>query len=255
MRLICWNVNGLRAVYKKGLMEWIKKEDADIFCFQETKVAPEQVPSEILTLPGYEPHFVSPAGRSGYSGVGMLCRKRPNKVENGLGIDRFDIEGRSIVAHYDDFVLYNIYFPNGKASPERLKFKLDFYSEFLDIVKEVRKKKEVVVCGDVNTAHKEIDLARPKENSKISGFLPVEREWLDRFMASGFIDTYRHYDTSSGVYSYWDIKTRARERNVGWRIDYFFIGDGLMPRLRSAFILKDVQGSDHCPVGIDLDAN
>lgn len=234
-------------------MEWIGREVADIYCFQETKVAPELVPAEILALPGFEHHFVASADRPGYSGVGMLYRKRPNKIEDGLGIDRFDREGRSIVAHYDDFVLYNIYFPNGKASPERLKFKMDFYREFLDKVNDVRKKKEVVVCGDVNTAHKEIDLARPKENSKISGFLPEEREWIDKFVASGFIDTYRHFDDSPGVYSYWDIKTGARERNVGWRIDYFYISEGLLPKLRSAFILKDVQGSDHCPVGIELD--
>jgi len=225
-----------------------------VFCFQETKVSPDQVPSDILTLPGYHPHFISSAERSGYSGVGIMSRKRPNKIEDGLGIDRFDREGRTIVAHFDKFVLYNIYFPNGKASTERLRYKMDFYQEFLAIVNEVRRKKEIVVCGDVNTAHKEIDLARPKENSKISGFLPEERAWMDQFVASGFVDTYRYFDASPGAYSFWDIKTRARERNVGWRIDYFFISTGLLPKLRSAFIRQDVQGSDHCPVGIDLDA-
>jgi len=253
LRLICWNVNGLRAVHKKGLSDIIRKEDADIFCFQETKVSPDQVPSDILSYPGYHPHFISAADRSGYSGVGMLSRKRPNKIEDGLGIDRFDREGRTIIAHYDEFVLYNIYFPNGKASPERLRYKMDFYQEFLAIVNEVKRKKEVVVCGDVNTAHKEMDLARPKENSKISGFLPEERAWMDKFVASGFVDTYRQFDSSPGAYSFWDIKTRARERNVGWRIDYFFISEGLLPKLRSAFIQPEVQGSDHCPVGIDLD--
>ncbi|OPY34462.1 MAG: exonuclease III [Methanomassiliicoccales archaeon PtaU1.Bin124] len=253
MKLLCWNVNGVRAAYNKGLLRWIEDEKADVYCLQETKASKEQVPKGLCDLPGYSSHFVSNEGKGGYSGVGLITKKEPNKIVDGLGIDRFDREGRSIVAHYDDFVLYNVYFPNGKASAERLRFKMDFYEQFLAIVNEMKKHKGVVICGDVNTAHKEIDLARPKENSKISGFLPEERGWMDSLVASGFVDTYRHFDPSPERYSWWDLKTGARQRNVGWRIDYFLISDDLLPKLRSAFIQKDVMGSDHCPVGIELD--
>jgi exodeoxyribonuclease-3 len=171
-----------------------------------------------------------------------------------MGVDRFDGEGRIIIATYPGFVLYNIYFPNGKASSERLRYKMDFYEAFLEIAtKRVRKGDNIIVCGDVNTANKEIDLARPKENQKISGFLPEEREWLDRFVAAGFVDTYRVFDLSPEKYTWWDMKTKARERNVGWRIDYFYVSKGLLPNLREAFILESVQGSDHCPVGIEVE--
>jgi exodeoxyribonuclease III len=253
MRLLCWNVNGIRAVYKKGLMEWIDREKADIFCFQETKATVEQLPDDLRSMSSLNSYFVSSQDKGGYSGVALLSRKKPLKIVEGLGIERFDREGRVLVAHYDDFVLFNVYFPNGKASKERLQFKMDFYEEFLRIVSDVQKNQEVVICGDVNTAHKEIDLARPKENEKISGFLPEERAWMDRLVAIGFVDTFRQFDDSPKKYTFWDMKTRARERNVGWRIDYFYISQDLLPRLRSSFIEEDVMGSDHCPIGIELD--
>jgi exodeoxyribonuclease-3 len=175
-------------------------------------------------------------------------------VKQTFGASKFDDEGRIIQADYGSFILFNIYFPNGKASPERLKYKMDFYEAFLQEMKKLMKKgKKIVVCGDVNTAHKEIDLARPKENSKVSGFLPQEREWIDRLLAAGFIDTMRIFDQSPGRYTWWDMVSRARDRNVGWRIDYFYVGENLKNNVKSAYILPDVTGSDHCPVGLEMD--
>jgi exodeoxyribonuclease III len=230
------------------------KESPDILCVQETKAMAEQLPEGLRNVPGYHSYFVSPKEKGGYSGVALYTKTEPDQVEFGMGVDRFDDEGRIIVATYPGFVLYNIYFPNGKASSERLRYKMDFYEAFLEIAtKRVRKGENIVVCGDVNTAHKEIDLARPKENQKISGFLPEEREWMDRFVAAGFADTYRVFDQSPEKYTWWDMKTKARERNVGWRIDYFYVSKGMLPNLREAFILESVQGSDHCPIGIAVD--
>jgi exodeoxyribonuclease-3 len=165
----------------------------------------------------------------------------------------FDREGRIIVADFEKFILLNIYFPNGKSSPERLEYKLEFYNAFLDyIIKLKNKQKNLIICGDVNTAHTELDLARPKENEKFSGFLPIEREWIDKFLSHGFVDTFRIFDKNPGNYTWWDFKTRARERNVGWRIDYFIISDSLIGNLQTAFINPDVMGSDHCPIGIEI---
>jgi exodeoxyribonuclease III len=254
MRILCWNVNGLRAAHKKGFLNWMSKESPDILCVQETKAMAEQLPEGLRDVPGYCSYFVSPKEKGGYSGVALYTKTEPDKVEYGMGVERFDDEGRIIVATYPGFVLYNVYFPNGKASSERLRYKMDFYEAFLDIAtKRVRKGESIVVCGDVNTAHKEIDLARPRENQKISGFLPEEREWMDRFVAVGFVDTYRVFDQSPEKYTWWDMKTKARERNVGWRIDYFYVSKGMLPKLRQAFILESVQGSDHCPIGIEVD--
>ncbi len=252
--MLCWNVNGIRAAHKKGFLDWMVKESPDILCVQETKAMAEQLPDGLRDVPGYRSFFVSPKEKGGYSGVALYTKTEPDKVEFGMGADRFDDEGRIIAATYPGFVLYNVYFPNGKASPERLRYKMDFYEAFLEIAaKRVRKGDNIIVCGDVNTAHKEIDLARPKENQKISGFLPEEREWMDRFVAAGFVDTYRVFDHSPDRYTWWDMKTKARERNVGWRIDYFYVSKGLLPNLREAFILESVQGSDHCPIGIEVD--
>lgn len=256
MKLECWNVNGLRAAQKKGFIDFVWKEEPDILCVQEAKAEKDQLSKELKHLAGYRFYITAPKDEKdkGWSGVALYSKPKPRRIEYGFGEERFDNEGRTIVAHYQDFVLLNIYFPNGKASEERLRYKLDFYQAFLDFVKElIHQGNQVVVCGDVNTAHKEIDLARPRENSRISGFLPEERAWLDRFIDAGLIDTYREFDPSPQRYSWWDIKTRARERNVGWRIDYFYISEGLRPRLRDAFILSEVQGSDHCPIGIVLD--
>ncbi len=250
MKILSWNVNGIRAVYKKGFVDFVKKENPDILCLQETKATKEQIPEEIKSLP-FEQYYVSSSKRKGYSGVGLLTKVRPEKVKEGLGIEEYDVEGRVIEADFKDFILFNVYFPNGKQSKERLDFKLRFYNDFLDIVNRLKDSgKGVIICGDVNTAHREIDLARPKENEKVSGFLPVEREWIDKLIAYGFIDTFRMFNKDGGNYTWWDYKSRARERNVGWRIDYFFVSENIKSRVKDAFILSDVYGSDHCPIGI-----
>jgi len=250
--MLSWNVNGLRAIVAKGFLDWLAQDQPDILCLQETKATADQLPAVVKEVPGYHTFWAS-GERAGYSGVAILSKRQPVTVRVGFGVERFDNEGRTQVADYGDFLLYNVYFPNGKASAERLHYKLEFYEAFLDHVRELLAAgKRIVVCGDVNTAHKEIDLARPKENEKVSGFLPEERAWIDRFLASGFVDTFRMFTAEGGHYSWWDYKSRARERNVGWRIDYFFVSQNLAERVKSAFILPQVMGSDHCPVGIEL---
>lgn len=252
MRILSWNVNGIRAVQKKGFLEWFRKEDPDILCLQETKAHPSQLDDALLKVPGYGA-FWSSAEKKGYSGVALYSRSEPLKVEYGLGKKEFDSEGRTIMADYGKFVLFNIYFPNGGAGNKRVPFKMDFYDIFFKKARALRKKgRDLVICGDVNTAHTEIDLARPRENVKNTGFLPEERAWVTRFLQAGYIDTFRHFEKGPGHYTWWDYYTGARERDVGWRIDYFFINRELLPKLRKAFILKQVMGSDHCPVGIEI---
>jgi exodeoxyribonuclease-3 len=253
MVLLSWNVNGLRAAHKKGFLGWLLKARPDILCLQETKSSEDQLPDALRRVEGYEAYFAS-AEKKGYSGVGLYSRMKPGSVRQGWGDARFEKEGRVLAADYGRFMLCNIYFPNGKASRERLDYKMAFYDSFLDwCVKKRGLGKSLIVCGDVNTAHREIDLARPRENEKVSGFLPEERDWIDRFLAGGFMDSFRLLHAGQKEqYTWWDLKSRARERNVGWRIDYFFISDDLAPSLKSAFILPDVTGSDHCPVGIEL---
>jgi len=252
MRLLSWNVNGLRAVHRKGFLDWFLAERPHVLCLQETKASEEQLPPELINVTGYQSYFRS-GKRKGYSGVALYTRVKPRKVDFGFGVERFDVEGRTIAADYGPFILLNVYFPNGGASEERLQYKLDFYDDFLDYLDGLRRRrKKVVLCGDVNTAHKEIDLARPKQNVNNTGFLPEERAWITRLIEHGFIDTFRMFDKEPGNYSWWDMKTRSRERNVGWRIDYFFVSKNLKKNLKAAYILPEVMGSDHCPVGIDL---
>jgi len=252
VRILSWNVNGIRAAYKKGILNWFSKEQPDILCIQETKAMKEQLPQDLLNVNGYTSYFSS-AERKGYSGTATYTKVNPVKVANGIGIKKFDSEGRFLITEFDEFILFNIYFPNGKAKKERLQYKMDFYEAFLKYLQKLLKQdKKIVICGDVNTAHKEIDLARPKANEKISGFLPEEREWVDKLLDAGFIDTLRVFNQKPEQYTWWDMMTRARDRNVGWRIDYFFISDNLKDNLKNAFILPEVMGSDHCPVGIEL---
>lgn len=253
MKLISWNVNGIRAIHKKGFVEWLTKESPDILCLQETKAHPEQLPDDLLNVAEYKSYFSSSVVKKGYSGVAIYTKLEPIKVEHGFGIKKFDDEGRIIIAEYKEFVLMNIYYPNGKASDERLKYKMDFYDAFLTFSnKLVKKGKKLVICGDVNTAHKEIDIARPKENENTSGFLKLERDWMDKFVGDGYVDTFRVFNQEPDQYTWWDLVTRARERNVGWRIDYFFISENFKKSLKNAFILPDVMGSDHCPIGIEI---
>jgi len=255
MRFLSWNVNGIRAAQKKGLSEWILQQNADVICLQETKAREEQVPMPLRYPKGYSAYFAS-SERGGYSGIAMYFRHQPLMLERGVGIKKFDVEGRVIRADYPMFTLFNVYFPNGGASTERLNFKLEFYDRFLAHIESLRKTgKSIIVCGDVNTAHKEIDIARPKENVNNSGFMPIERAWLDKLIEHGYVDTFRMFNHDGGQYTWWDMKTAARERNVGWRLDYFFASEDLKDRIRSAYIMPEVLGSDHCPVGLDVDVN
>ncbi|MBF0122506.1 MAG: exodeoxyribonuclease III [Candidatus Omnitrophica bacterium] len=251
MRLISWNVNGIRAVQKKGFLDWFKTENPDILCLQEIKAEREQLDEELRNVPGYHSFWCS-AQKKGYSGVAVYAKEKPCSVEYGLGNKEFDSEGRTIIADFDRFVLFNIYFPNGGAGNKRVPFKMAFYDFFFKKAEELRKKgRHIIVCGDVNTAHEEIDLARPKENQKNTGFLPDERAWVTKFIQAGYADTFRQLNKEGGHYSWWDYKTGARARNVGWRIDYFFVSQAFLPYVKKAFILKNVMGSDHCPVGIE----
>jgi exodeoxyribonuclease-3 len=253
MKFLSWNVNGIRAADKKGLFQWFTKEKPDVLCLQEIKAQKEQLPMHLRNTPGYY-LYINSAERKGYSGVATYSRQKPLDAKTGFGFEKFDKEGRILITKYSEFILFNIYFPNGKKNQERLDYKLDFYDTFLGYADNLKAKgKNILVCGDFNTAHKEMDLARPKENEKISGFLPVERAWIDTFIDHGYIDTFREFNKQPEQYSWWDMKTRARERNVGWRIDYFFVNKDFMKHVKNAFILQDVLGSDHCPVGIEIE--
>lgn len=251
-KIVSWNVNGIRAIHRKTNYEWFKDYKPDIICIQETKANIEQLTKPQKNIEGYHSYFES-AQRKGYSGVAVFSKEEPKEVIYGLGKEVFDKEGRTLQMVYDNFVLFNIYFPNGKASKERLEFKMAFYEEFLNKTRTLLDKgHKVIVCGDVNTAHKEIDLARPKENSKTSGFLPMEREWIDEFLKAGFKDSLRMFHDEPELYTWWDYKTKARERNVGWRIDYFFISSNMKDDIKDAKIHDQIFGSDHCPIEIEL---
>ncbi|MBU1118767.1 exodeoxyribonuclease III [Patescibacteria group bacterium] len=253
MKILSWNVNGIRAAYKKGILDFLKNEKPDILCVQEIKAKEDQLPKKLIAPQGYVTCW-NPAEKKGYSGTAIFSRIKPTRVKTDFGEKSpLSQEGRVIEAEYDRFILFNVYFPNGKKDADRLTFKMDFYKAFLHYIDRLKKKgKKIIFCGDVNTAHTEKDIARPKENSKRSGFLPMERAWIDTVIKHGYVDTFRKYNTKPDQYSWWDLKTRARERNVGWRIDYFFVSKNCMPYVKDAFILKDVFGSDHAPVGVTL---
>lgn len=254
MKIYSWNVNGLRAVQRKKVFpQYLYEVDADIFCVQETKSHPAQLTEDVKTPNGYQSYFSS-AEKKGYSGVATYVKQAPLKVQEHWGQEEYQQEGRILQLVYDTFTLYNIYFPNGRASAERLQYKMQFYQDFLrHLSSAIKEQPNILICGDINTAHKEIDLARPKENAKKSGFLPEERAWMDELVAAGFVDTLRHFNQAPDIYTFWDTFTRARERNVGWRIDYFFASTNLLPRIKNAAVHADVMGSDHCPVSVTLD--
>ena len=238
---------------KKLCGDWELAEQADIVCIQETKAHVDQLTSEILVDHGYHAYWHS-GERRGYSGVATFCKEEPYFVQEGLGIDRYDAEGRVLVTEHDGFLLYNIYFPNGQKDDIRLKYKLDFYDDLLPIINEqVESGNNVIVAGDWNTAHHPIDLARPKENIKTSGFMPIEREKLDEYVEHGWADTFRLFHDEPDQYSWWSYRMGARARNVGWRIDYFFVNSELAELCVDADIHQDVMGSDHCPVSLELD--
>ncbi|MBZ0263202.1 exodeoxyribonuclease III [bacterium] len=253
MKIISWNVNGYRAQWKKGFEEKLQESNADIYCIQETKAWTEKLTKAQLQPLDYKALFSRPE-KSGYSGVATFTRPEPVSVVEDFGEEQFNREGRVLITEYDKFTLANIYFPNGKSRAERLKYKMDFYEKTLEIFSGMTKQgKNVIVCGDYNTAHKPIDLARPKANEKISGFLPEEREWIDRWIAAGFVDIFREFNDKPEQYTWWDMRTRARDRNIGWRIDYHFVSERMKDAVTSAWIEAEVMGSDHCPLGIEFD--
>ncbi len=254
MKIISWNTNGLRATYKQGHFDPLFAEyNPDMVCLQETKAMTEQLPDSVRDVFGYESYFAWPTLKKGYSGVAIYTRETPITVAYGIGLPALDDEGRTITAEYADFYLITCYFPNGGGGPERLQYKLDFYDQFLIYIEKLQKKKPVVFCGDVNTAHTEIDLARPKENAENTGFLPIERAWMDKLIAKGWVDVHRALNPDlKDVYTYWDQKTKARDRNVGWRIDYFFVSPILLKKVQGFETLAEYYGSDHCPILLDI---
>lgn len=251
-KLLCWNINGIRAIKNKGFLEWFRKESPDILCLQETKAQPDQLDADLKEVKGYSVYWNYPE-KKGYAGVAVYTRDKPQEVKYDFGKAAMDLEGRVIMVQYPEFTLFNVYFPNGGAGNKRVPYKMEFYDVFLNYADSlVKAGQKLIVAGDLNTAHKEIDLARPKENVKNTGFLPEERAWMDKFVAHGYIDTFRFFHKEPEQYTYWDMKTGARARNVGWRIDYFFVSKNLLPMVTSAFITPDVMGSDHCPIGMVL---
>lgn len=255
LTILSWNVNGIRAAERKGFLPWLTKSGAEIVGIQETKVSDPNVLSEELRHPdGYHTYWNCSVKKKGYSGVAAYSKLEPKTVQTEFGPGLLSDEGRMIECDYGSFLLINLYIPNGGMGEDRLSYKLKFYHQLLDYLVALKKRgKKIVFCGDINTAHHEIDLAHPKENVHRSGFMPVEREWLDKFEAAGFIDTFRVFHPAEpGHYTWWDQRTGARARDIGWRIDYFYISPNLKSHLRDAFILKKVLGSDHCPIGITL---
>ncbi len=252
IRIASWNVNGLRAIHRKGFTDFLKQNNFDILCLQETKIPLEKIPQELLCLDGYFSYFSS-AEKPGYSGVAIYSKIKPLQSGNSFGILRFDIEGRVLRLDFKDFILFNTYMPNGGREMKRLGYKLDFYDSFLKYLEGlINEGRKVILTGDINTAHRAIDLARPKQNGKNTGFLPQERAWIDRLLEAGFTDAFRFFNKEPGNYTWWDYKTKARERNVGWRLDYFFASNNLLHELRNSEILHQIPGSDHCPIVLEL---
>jgi len=252
LSLLSWNINGIRAVAKKGFLDWMKTNPGDIIAIQKIKATVEQLSDEILNISNYNSYFNS-AVRKGYSGVGVYSNIEPKTIINGFNIEKFDKEGRVLRCDYDNFILLNIYYPNGGMNDERLRYKLEFYDAFLTYTNNLRDQgNNLVICGDLNTAHKPIDIARPKENEKISGFLPIERQWIDKFLDNGYVDTFRMFNKEPDNYTWWSYRTRARDRNVGWRLDYFFVNEEFKNHVVDSYMLSDVMGSDHCPIGLKI---
>jgi len=247
-----WNVNGLRAVLNKDFVSVINSEKPDILGLQETKLQEHQIPPELAGLAGYRDYW-SHAHRKGYSGTAVFSAFTPLRVEHGIGVEEFDTEGRVLILEYERFILFNIYFPNGQKDDERLDYKLRFYDRMLEVMQAKRESgKMVIVTGDYNTAHHPIDLSNPKENEKTSGFLPIERAWLDKIVEHGWVDSFRVFHPEPQRYSWWSYRAGARPRNVGWRIDYFFVDAEHQSWVKDANIRDDIMGSDHCPVTLTI---
>lgn len=253
MKLLSWNVNGYRAVSQKTFPQWLADSGADAVCLQETKASPDQLTDADLNPGGYLGVWNASTVKKGYSGTATLLKTPPLSVSLGLPDERFRGEGRLVCTEHPGFYLFNVYFPNSGRGDDRLAFKMGFYDVFLAHAQALRSHKPIVLCGDLNTAHTPLDIHDPARNAHSPGFLPQEREWMDRLVAAGYVDTFRLFTAEGGHYTWWDYLTKARERNAGWRIDYFFVSEELRPRVRRAWIEAEVTGSDHCPVGLELD--
>ena len=256
MKIVTWNVNGLRAVLNKGAGDWWRSQNLDVLCLQEIKTLPEQLNDEQLAYFDGAQAIWNPANRKGYSGVATFLWTEALTSQAGWGEERFDQEGRVIQTRFPGFTLFNIYFPNGQRDHGRLQYKLDFYARLLELCDQMHAQGEcIILTGDFNTAHREIDLRNPKQNAKTSGFLPEERAWIDQYLAHGFVDVYRQLYPDREQYTWWTYISNARARNVGWRLDYFLVSENLAGRVKDVVILDQVMGSDHCPVLLELDLN
>lgn len=257
MKFLSWNVNGIRAAQRKGFSAFLKKAKPDIIGLQEIKISDTAREAAEFDFADYEEYW-NPARRPGYSGTAVLARKQtsdltPQKAVNGFGAAEFDQEGRAQTLEFAKFYFVNLYFPNANHELSRLAYKLKFNEAFLKYVKKLEKKKPLVICGDFNVAHREIDIARPKDNVGNAGFTPAERSWMDKFTRAGLVDTFRHFNKNKIQYTWWTYRFGARERNIGWRIDYFLLSSKLIKQVKSAYILDKVAGSDHCPVGLEIE--
>jgi len=252
MKITTWNVNGYRAILRKNALEWVSEVDPDVICFQETKLQLDQINDDEASINSYNAVWHS-AERKGYSGVVTFHKDQPIEVEKGIGIEKFDSEGRVIRSKFEDFYLYNIYFPNGGSGNKRVPFKLEFYEKLLEICDDLHKAGEnIIITGDFNTAHNEIDLANPKANEKNTGFLPEEREWIDLYLEHQFVDVFRELYPEREDYTWWTYRYNAREKDIGWRLDYFLVSESLMAKVEDVIIHDDIMGSDHCPVSLSL---
>jgi exodeoxyribonuclease-3 len=253
MKIITWNVNGIRAALGKNALDWAFEQKPDALCLQEVKAREEQLDDEqraALKLP----YVWNAAQRPGYSGVATFFKNQPDEIKPGLGEDKFDVEGRVIQTVWNGIRLFNIYFPNGQRGHDRVEYKLEFYAYLLELCAKLHKRGEqIIITGDFNTAHMPIDLKNPKENEKTSGFLPEEREWVQKFLDAGFVDAYRRLYPDKVEYTWWTYRLNARQRGIGWRLDYFLVSDALMPRVKDVVVYDKVMGSDHCPVELTLD--
>jgi exodeoxyribonuclease-3 len=254
VKITTWNVNGIRAALGKGVAEWWRTENPDVLCLQEIKALPEQLTEvQMAEFDEYEAVW-NPAQRKGYSGVATFTIDKPLENISGMGKEKFDIEGRVIQTRFDEYILFNVYFPNGQRDQERLTYKLDFYAYLLELCDQLHNSGDkIIITGDFNTAHNEIDLKNPKENQNTSGFMPVERAWVDKYLEHGFVDAYRKLYPEKVEYTWWTYRFRARERGIGWRLDYFLVSESLMPEVKDVIVHGEIMGSDHCPVSMIID--
>jgi exodeoxyribonuclease-3 len=255
LKLVSWNVNGFRAALKKDFFKSFKSMGADVLAIQEIKLQEPQLTDDMRNVPGYKSYWSYATEKKGYSGVGIFTRVPPQEVKYGIGESKYDNEGRILELIFDDFIFFNVYFPNGQMSEERLQYKLDFYEQFFKYADKLKDAgRSLIISGDYNTAHNEIDLKNPKANENTSGFLRVERDWLDRMVDNGYADTFRHHHPEAVKYSWWTYRFKARERNIGWRIDYFFVTRDIIDKgwIKEAYIDNTIYGSDHCPIGLTL---